>query len=173
LVNYMSQAHIANFPAQTAAGYVAFYWGGAMLGRFIGAAALRRVETRTLLAFCALCSTALITVSLLTTGYVAMWSMIAVGLFNSVMFPSIFALGVAGLGPLTGTASGVLSMAIAGGAVVPVIQGALADSIGVQRSFFLPAICYLYIIFYALKGATPDSTRYVSDLKMGRGSVAQ
>jgi len=104
-----------------------------------------------------------VTVSMLTTGHVAMWSIIAVGLFNSIMFPSIFTLGVADLGTLTGYGSGLLNMAIVGGAIIPVIQGAMADRIGIHHAFFLPALCYLYILFYALKGSTPNSERYAND----------
>src|SRR5438128_9475976 len=91
-----------------------------------------------------------------------MWSIIAVGLFDSIMFPSIFTLGVADLGLLTRYGSGLLNMAIVGGAIIPVIQGAMADRIGIHQ-FFLPALCYLYILFYALKGSTPNSERYAND----------
>ena len=92
-----------------------------------------------------------------------MWSIIAVGLFDSIMFPSIFTLGVADLGPLTGYGSGLLNMAIVGGAIIPVIQGAMADRIGILHAFFVPALCCLYILFYALKGSTPNSERYAND----------
>jgi FHS family L-fucose permease-like MFS transporter len=88
-----------------------------------------------------------------------MWTILAVGLFNSVMFPSIFTLGVAELGPLTGKASGILNMAIVGGAVIPVLEGTIADRIGVHHAFFVPVICYLYILFYALRGSKPNSER--------------
>ncbi|HMC73127.1 MAG TPA: hypothetical protein VKG87_02385, partial [Terriglobales bacterium] len=97
----------------------------------------------------------LVCISMLTGGHVAMWSIILVGLFNSVMFPSIFTLGIAELGPRTGDGSGLLVMAIVGGAILPVAQGALADRLGIHHAFFLPAICYLYIIYYALKGSKP------------------
>jgi len=97
----------------------------------------------------------LVCTSMLTTGHFAMWSMILVGLFNSIMFPSIFTLGIAELGPLTGDGSGVLIMAIVGGAIIPVIQGVLADHIGIHHAFILPAICYLYIVYYAFRGSNP------------------
>src|SRR5215510_1556001 len=93
-------------------------------------------------------SATLVTFSMLTSGHAAMWSMIGVGLFNSIMFPSIFALGVAELGPLTGSGSGLMNMAIVGGAIIPVLQGAIADQIGIHHAFLLPVICYLYILFY-------------------------
>ena len=160
LVSYLGQPDIAGFSAKIAAGYVSFYWGGAMVGRFIGAGVLQRFKTGSLLAVCTVCTSILVTASMLTTGHFAMWSMIAVGFFNSIMFPSIFTLGVAELGPLTGNGSGLMNMAIVGGAIVPVIQGAIADRIGIHHAFFLPVICYLYILFYALKGSTPNSGRY-------------
>jgi FHS family L-fucose permease-like MFS transporter len=162
LVNYFGQPNIGNLSPSLAAHFVAFYWGGAMVGRFIGSAILQRVRTGILLAFASIGSLSLVATSSMTSGHVAMWSIIFVGLFNSVMFPSIFALGVAELGPLTGDGSGVLIMAIVGGAIVPVIQGVLADHIGIQHAFFLPAICYLYILFYALKGSRPRRERAIA-----------
>jgi FHS family L-fucose permease-like MFS transporter len=138
---------------KSAAGFVSFFWGGAMIGRFIGAGALQRIKTGILLAACAVGSALLITISMLTAGPVAMWSIIAVGLFNSIMFPSIFSLGVAGLGHLTGSGSGVMTMAIVGGAIIPVLQGVIADRIGIQHAFFIPVLCYLYILYYALRGS--------------------
>jgi len=160
MVNYFGQPEIAGFSPKVAAGYVSFYWGGAMIGRFIGAGVLQRIKTGRVLAFCAVSTAALVIISMLTNGHVAMWSMIAVGFFNSIMFPSIFALGVAELGPLTGTGSGLINMAIVGGAIVPLLQGVMADRIGIHHAFLLPVICYLYILFYALKGSRPNSERY-------------
>jgi len=173
LVNYLGQPDIAGLSPQIAAGYVSFYWGGAMVGRFIGAAVLRRSKTMYLLAGCAVCSATLVTVSMLASGHLAMWSMIAIGLFNSIMFPSIFALGVAELGPLTGNGSGLMTMSIVGGAVIPVIQGAMADRIGIHHAFFLPVICYLYILFYALRGSTPNSERYAHCLEIAKRSMGK
>ena len=171
LVSYFGQPEIAGLSPQTAAGYVSFYWGGAMVGRFIGAAILQRIKTGYLLGICAVCSATLVTVSMLTSGHMAMWSMLAVGLFNSIMFPSIFALGVAELGPLTGSGSGLMNMAIVGGAIIPVIQGALADSVGIHHAFLLPVVCYLYILFFALRGSTPNSERYAHCLETVKRSM--
>jgi MFS transporter, FHS family, L-fucose permease len=162
LVNYFGQAEIGGFSAKTAAGYVSFYWGGAMIGRFLGAALLRRIKTGHLLAVFAICTSTLVTLSMLTSGHVAMWSILAVGFFNSIMFPSIFSLGVAELGPLTGNGSGILNMAIVGGAVIPLLQGVIADHIGIHHAFFVPVICYLYILFYGLSGSKPNSERYAT-----------
>jgi FHS family L-fucose permease-like MFS transporter len=155
LINYLGQPEIGNLTEITAARYVMYYWGGAMVGRFIGSAILQKVRTGTVLAIAAIAACLLVCVSMLTLGNVAMWSIIAVGLFNSVMFPSIFTLGIAKLGPLTGDGSGLLVMGIVGGAILPVLQGVLADRIGIHHAFILPAICYVYILFYALRGSRP------------------
>ncbi|PWT99476.1 MAG: glucose/galactose MFS transporter [Terriglobia bacterium] len=160
LVNYFGLPAIAGMSAKTAAGYVSFYWGGAMIGRFLGAPVLRRVKAGNVLALCAIAAVVLVTTSMMTGGHTAMWTMLAIGFFNSIMFPTIFSLGVAELGPLTGTGSGLLNMAIVGGAVLPVIQGAIADHFGLHHAFVLPVICYLYILFYALSGSRPNSQRY-------------
>jgi FHS family L-fucose permease-like MFS transporter len=153
LVSYMSQPYIANIPVQTAARYVSFYWGGAMVGRFIGSGLLQKVRTRTLLGIVAVMAGLLVSASMLTSGHVAMWTILAVGLFNSIMFPSIFTLGIDGLGPLTGEGSGILVCAIVGGALIPELQGIIADHIGIHHAFFLPVLCYLYILYFALWGS--------------------
>jgi MFS transporter, FHS family, L-fucose permease len=160
LVNFFGLPEIAGFSAKTAAGYVSFYWAGSMIGRFLGAGLLRRVRPGKLLGLCAICAATLVTASMMLGGHTAMWSILAVGLFNSIMFPSIFSLGVAELGPLTGNGSGVLTMAIVGGAVLPVIQGVIADHVGIHHAFLLPVLCYLYILFYGLSGSKPNSARY-------------
>src|SRR5215475_6086984 len=160
LVNYFGQADIAGLSAKAAAGYVSFYWAGAMVGRFLGAGLLRKFRAGHLLGTFAICTSLLVSLSMLTHGHFAMWSILAVGFFNSIMFPTIFSLGVAELGPLTGNGSGILNMAIVGGAIVPLIQGAIADRIGIHHAFFIPVICYLYILYYALVGSRPNSERY-------------
>ena len=160
LVNYFGLPEIANLSAKTAAGFVSFYWGGSMVGRFLGAGLLRRFRPGSLLALCATIAAVLITASMLLGGHTAMWTILAVGLFNSIMFPTIFSLGVAELGPLTGNGSGLLNMAIVGGAILPVVQGVIADHVGLHHAFVLPVICYLYILFYGLSGSKPNSERY-------------
>jgi FHS family L-fucose permease-like MFS transporter len=155
LINYFSQPEIGDLPAVVAARYVAYYWGGAMVGRFIGSAILQKVRTGTVLGIAAAAAALLVCISMLSSGQVAMWSIIFVGFFNSVMFPSIFTLGIANLGPRTGDGSGLLVMAIVGGAIIPVIQGAIADRIGIHHAFMLPVVCYLYIVFYAFRGSRP------------------
>src|SRR6516165_6130851 len=160
LVNYFGLPEIAGLSAKSAAGFVSFYWGGAMIGRFLGAILLRRLRAGYLLGVCAICAATLVTVSMSIGGHSAMWTILAVGLFNSVMFPTIFSLGVAELGPLTGSGSGILTMAIVGGAILPVIQGVIADRVGLHHAFFVPVICYLYILYYALSGSKPNGERY-------------
>jgi MFS transporter, FHS family, L-fucose permease len=158
LINYFNQSNIGNISESAAAKYVSLYWLGAMVGRFIGSAILQKVRTGTVLGLAAIAASGLVCISILTSGHVAMWSIILVGFFNSVMFPSIFTLGIAELGPLTGDGSGLLIMAIVGGAVIPFAQGALADRIGLHHAFILPAICYLYIVYYAFRGSRPLAT---------------
>jgi MFS transporter, FHS family, L-fucose permease len=155
LINYFGQHEIGGLTELAAAKYVTYYWGGAMVGRFIGSAILQKIKTGTVLAVAAIAACLLVCISMSTTGSVAMWSIILVGFFNSVMFPSIFTLGIAKLGPLTGDGSGIMIMAIVGGAILPVLQGALADRIGIHHAFIIPAVCYLYILYYALRGSRP------------------
>ena len=153
MTNYFSQKETGNLSLQDAARHLQYYWGGAMVGRFVGSGLLQRLPTRMLLGINAAIAAVLVLLSMLTYGGTAMWMMIAVGLFNSIMFPSIFTLAIEGLGPLTGKASGLLVAAIVGGAVVPELQGLLADRIGVHHGFILPVLCYMYILWYALKGS--------------------
>ena len=122
-----------------------------MVGRFIGFAVMRVISPGKVLAFNGSISIALILTAILSSGYVAMWSILAVGLCNSIMFPTIFSMALHKLGALTGQGSGFLCMAIVGGAIVPFLQGYVADSVNLQMSFFVPLACYLYIVFYGLK----------------------
>lgn len=135
---------------------VSFYWGGAMVGRFIGSAIQRKIKPGTVLGFNAIMASLLVVTSMMTNGKVAMWSILLVGLFNSIMFPTIFSLAIRGLGKHTGQASGILCMAIVGGAVIPVVQGLIADSIGIHHAFILPVLCYLFIAYYGFKGSVPS-----------------
>jgi FHS family L-fucose permease-like MFS transporter len=153
LINYIAQADIGNMAQAQAANYVAFYWGGAMVGRFIGAALMQKIAPRTLLATAAVMDMLLLLTTMLGHGATAVWSVVAIGLFNSIMFPTIFTLGIERLGPLTGKGSSLLIMAIVGGAVIPLLQGMLADAFGIQHAFVLPLLCYGYIAFYGLNGS--------------------
>ncbi len=148
MVNFLGEPHIAGLAEQEAGKYVSFYWGGAMLGRFIGAALMQKLHPARVLMFNALSAVVLILIALLGSGPLAMWSLLAVGLCNSIMFPTIFSLAIGGLGANTGQGSGILCAAIVGGAIVPLLQGVLADQIGLQHALLVPSLCYLYIAYY-------------------------
>jgi FHS family L-fucose permease-like MFS transporter len=155
LVNYISLPSIGNMShAEATSSYLFLFWGGAMVGRFAGAGLMQKYRPEILLALVSIAAFALVITSVLTTGHLAMWTIILVGLCNSIMFPTIFTLGIKGLGPLTEEASGLLIMAIAGGALSD-LQGVIADHYSLQISFLLPAACYLYVLFYALWGSKP------------------
>ena len=155
-VNFVSQPEIANLTHEAAGRYLTLLWGGMMVGRFVGSAIMQRVPAEKVLAVFSIGAFIVMLVTVFTTGPVAMWSLILVGLFHSIMFPTIFTLGIRGLGPLTEEGSGLLIMAIAGGALV-VVQGWLADEYGLQISFLLTAVCELYVLFYALWGSKPTN----------------
>ena len=153
LINFLGESHIAAMSPADAAHYVSYYWLGAMIGRFAGFAVMRKVSPGKALAFTATISILLILTATFGKGSVAMWAIIAVGLCNSIMFPTIFSMALHNLGKFTGQGSGILCMAIVGGALVPFAQGFLADLVGLQLSFLIPACCYLYILFFGLKYA--------------------
>ena len=153
-VNFVSRPDIGNMTTEQAGRYLTLLWGGMMVGRFVGSAIMQKVDAGLVLAVFSVGAFVVMAITVVASGPVAMWSLIAVGLFHSIMFPTIFTLGIKGLGPLTEEGSGLLIMAIAGGALVAV-QGWLADAYGLQESFILTAICELYILFYALWGSKP------------------
>ncbi len=156
LVNYISESYIAGFTEAQAGKFVAFYWGGAMVGRFIGSGVLRKIDPGKALGFNAFAAATLILISMFTFGHLAMWTILLVGLFNSIMFPTIFTLGVKGLGKHTKHGSGILIMAIVGGAIIPILQGMIADSIGIHQAFILPLLCYAFIAYYGFIGSKPE-----------------
>lgn len=160
-----------------AAKYISVYWMGAMVGRFIGSLLLQKIKPGKLLAFAAIMAGLLVTTSVFSGGHVAMWTILSVGLFNSIMFPCIFTMGIDELGPLTGDGSGILNMAIVGGAVIPwlvgkvaalinhrfyptMIQGETSWGQGIQYALIGATFCYLYILFFAVSGSKPNSERY-------------
>lgn len=153
MINFLGEADVAGLNPADAAHYVGLYWGGAMLGRFIGFVVMRFISPGKVLAFNAVCVVALVLCAILGHGQLAMWSIISVGLFNSIMFPTLFSMALHKLGGFTGQGSGILCMAIVGGALVPFLQGWVADQIGLQLSFAVPVVCYAYIAFYGLKYA--------------------
>ncbi len=155
LVNYFKEPAIGGLTETAGAKLVSFYWGGAMVGRFIGTLTLRMFKPGKVLALHAVGSVALIALSMATSGPVALYSILAVGLFNSIMFPTIFTLAIDGLGKHTGQGSGILCMAIVGGALIPVLQGFVADAIGIHHCFIVALVCYIYIAWYGARGSTP------------------
>jgi MFS transporter, FHS family, L-fucose permease len=192
IANYLALDNIGGFLSPTtipdaaaryraalgeAAKYISAYWMGAMFGRFIGSALLQKIKPAKLLAFAAVMAGLLVTTSVLTSGHIAMWSILSVGLFNSIMFPCIFTMGIAELGPLTGDGSGILNMAIVGGAVIPWLVGKAGDLInhrfyagmiqgetswgqGIHYALIAAAFCYLYILFFAVSGSKSNSERH-------------
>lgn len=142
-------------PARLVGTFVFFYWGGAMFGRFLGSYLLRYIKPGNLLATYGIINVTLLVVAIMSSGGLAFWSILSIGLFNSIMFPTIFTLAIHGMGQYTAQGSGILCTAIVGGAVIPPLYGALADSIGLQAAFILPIFCYLYIVFYGRIGSRP------------------
>ncbi len=155
LINYFTQPYIGNISEVAAAGFVSYYWGGAMVGRFIGSAVLQKVRTDIVLGIVALVASALVVISMLTFGHIAMWTIICVGLFNSVMFPSIFTLGIAKLGSADRRWLRPAGDGDCRWRDHPLLQGVLADHIGIHHAFILPVLCYLYIAYYAFRGSRP------------------
>ena len=153
LVNYFALPNVAGLNPEAAGNKVAYYWGGAMVGRFMGAYLLNRVSPAKLLAFNAVAAAALVLISINASGEVAMWSLLAVGLMNSIMWPVIFPLALAGLGRHTEEGSGLLCTAVVGGALVPLLFGVIADHSGLRLALLLPVVCYGYILWYGLRGS--------------------
>ncbi|RNF30711.1 major facilitator transporter [Massilia aurea] len=151
-INFVALPEIGNLSHEQGAHYLFLMWGGMMVGRFAGSVLMRRVAAQHVLAMASIGAFMVMLVAALGTGQVALWALVSVGLFHSVMFPTIFTLGIRGLGPLTEEGAGLLIMAIAGGALV-IAQGWLADTVGLQLSFLLTAACELYVLFYAVWGA--------------------
>jgi FHS family L-fucose permease-like MFS transporter len=155
IVSYLHLPDIMSLTPKAAGKMVSYYWGGAMVGRFLGAYLLNKFNPGRLLAFNALGAVLLVLISVSTTGDIAMWSLLAVGLMNSIMFATIFTLAVAGLGRHTEEASGLLNVGIVGGAIVPMLFGLVADSSSLRWAFVLPVLCYVYIFWYGLRGHRP------------------
>ena len=151
--------HTAGLSHDKAAGYLSIYWGGAMVGRFIGAGLMNKIAPNKYLAFNASMAVGLLMLAIAAGGgAVTQWSLLLIGFFNSIMFPTIFSLGTKGLGKFTGAASGIISTAIVGGALVPVLQGVVIDHVGLMISYVIPAVCYVYIVFFATQGYKADET---------------
>jgi FHS family L-fucose permease-like MFS transporter len=160
LINFLGQTSMGGLSHNAAATYVSYYWGGAGIGRLIGFFALQRIRAQRALAFVSLIASLLVITTLVAHAHIAMWAIVSCGLFNSIMWPCIFPLSVEGLGRFTSQGSGILVTMVVGGAIIPEIQGFLADKFGYQPSFAIVLLCYAYILFFALRGhrnlATPE-----------------
>ncbi len=150
-VNYFKSQGMSS--EKTASFLVSLYWFGALVGRLLGSWVLTKIKSGQLLGCFGVVAALLLVTSMVTHGPVAIWTLVLCGFLNSIMFPNIFALGVAGLGPLTSKGSGLMMTACVGGAVIPFLIGALADMIGIQHAFVLPVFCYLFIAYYGLWGS--------------------
>jgi MFS transporter, FHS family, L-fucose permease len=155
-VNYFKTQGVDS--AKTASFLVSLYWFGALIGRLLGSWALTKIKSNKLLGAFGFLAALMLVVSMVSSGQMAIWTVVLCGFFNSIMFPNIFALGIKGLGPMTSKGSGLIMTAVVGGAIVPPLIGALADKAGIQNSFVIPIFCYLYIAYYGLWGSKPSRT---------------
>jgi FHS family L-fucose permease-like MFS transporter len=154
IVSFLSEKSIADLPVAEAGKWVSVYWGLAMVGRFAGSYLLNLINPKNLLTVAALAAAALALIAINTTGWVAAGALLCIGLFNSIMFPTIFSFGLERLGPYTSKGSGIMCMAIVGGAVLPLLAGNLADQTGhLPYAFLLPVVCYGYIAWFGQKGS--------------------
>ncbi|MFC3848019.1 sugar MFS transporter [Helicobacter baculiformis] len=148
----LTMEKVASLDAKTSAHYISFYWGGAMAGRFLGSAIMAKIAPNKCLAFNAITNIILIALAIVFDGQATIYLLIAIGFFNSIMFPTIFSLATKNLGKFTSQASGLICIAIVGGALVPPVQGIIADYMGLITSYLVPMVCYFYIVFFALQG---------------------
>jgi len=155
-VNYFKTQGMSSL--KTASFLVSLYWFGALVGRLLGSWILTKVKSGKLVSIFGFAAAALIAVSMFTSGNVAIWTLVLCGFLNSIMFPNIFTLGIAGLGSMTSKGSGLIMTAVVGGAIIPYLFGALADKVGIQHAFVIPVICYLYIAYYGIWGSKPART---------------
>jgi FHS family L-fucose permease-like MFS transporter len=162
LINFLGQPSMGSLSHVAAAGFVSLYWGGAMVGRFIGSFALIYIRAQRALAAVAISALILVSATIFGHGHIAMWAIVSCGLFNSVMWPCIFPLSLKGLGKFTSQGSGILVMMVVGGAIIPEIQGLLADKLGYQHSFLIVLLCYAYLLYFALNGYKVRQPRFDS-----------
>jgi FHS family L-fucose permease-like MFS transporter len=156
-VNYFKTQGVDS--AKTASFLVSLYWFGALVGRLLGSWMLTMIKSGKLVGIFGFLATAMVLLSMFTSGQVAIWTLVLCGFLNSIMFPNIFTLGIAGLGPMTSKGSGLIMTAVVGGAIIPALIGYVADKAGnIQTAFVIPAICYLFIAYYGLWGSKPTRT---------------
>lgn len=155
-VNYFKIQGMSSL--KTASFLVSLYWFGALIGRLLGSWILTMVKSGKLVSIFGFAAAAMIAISMFSSGSVAIWSLVLCGFLNSIMFPNIFALGIAGLGPMASKGSGLIMTAVVGGAVIPYLIGVLADKVGIQHAFIIPMVCYLYIAYFGIWGSKPTRT---------------
>jgi FHS family L-fucose permease-like MFS transporter len=153
-ISYFRTQGVSN--TETAAFLASFYFVGIMVGRFVGSFIMTWIKAEKLLVILGFFGVVLLLISMFSTGQLAIWTLVLCGIANSIMYPNIFALGIAELGPMTSKGSGVITIGNVGGAVVPLLFGWLADKVGIQYAFILPIICYLYVAYYGLSGFKPS-----------------
>jgi FHS family L-fucose permease-like MFS transporter len=153
-ISYFRTQGVSN--TETAAFLASFYFVGIMVGRFVGSFIMTWIKAEKLLVILGFFGVVLLLISMFSTGQLAIWTLVLCGIANSIMYPNIFALGIAELGPMTSKGSGVITIGNVGGAVVPLLFGWLADKVGIQYAFVLPIICYLYVAYYGLSGFKPS-----------------
>jgi FHS family L-fucose permease-like MFS transporter len=158
IVNYLMQANVLGLSQEAAGKHIPLYWGGALVGRFVGAWVLRLLSPGKVLAFAATAVITLLAISANTQGAVSGWALLAIGLFNSIMFPTIFSLACEGLGKRAAEGSGVICVAIVGGAVIPPLTGMVADLTTLSFALFVPALCYVVIVAYGVYARRPRAT---------------
>jgi FHS family L-fucose permease-like MFS transporter len=162
LINFLGQPAMGALSHKAAAGYVSLYWGGAMVGRIIGSVALLKVKAQHALLGVSCAASLMVLITIFGHGQIAIWAIVSCGLFNSVMWPCIFPLAVKGLGQYTSQGSGILVTMVVGGAIVPELQGFLSDYLGYQTSFAIVLCCYLYLVFFALRGYKIRQPRFAT-----------
>ena len=152
LIDFLGQESMGGLDKVAATPYVSFYWGGLMVGRFLGIFFLQYFKIHKALATAAALALLLVLITIFTDGAIAKWALCSIGLCCSIMWPCIFPLGIAGLGKSTGKGSGLMVTMVVGGAIIPPLQGLLADTIGYNLSFMMVVVCFSYVLFYALIG---------------------
>jgi FHS family L-fucose permease-like MFS transporter len=162
MIAFLGQPSMGSLSHAAAATYVSLYWGGAMAGRLIGSFALLYIRAEQALRAVAICALLLVAITIFGHGPLALWAIVSCGLFNSVMWPCIFPLSVKGLGKFTSQGSGILVMMVVGGAVIPEVQGLLADKFGYQHSYVIVLLCYAYLVYFGIRGYRVRQPRFAS-----------
>src|SRR5712664_872456 len=166
-----AQFSVPGTAAKTAALYLLLHQVGFMAGRFVGSALMKKIAAARLLSLFAGASLVCVTVALLATGVIPVWAVVLIGFFHSIMFPTIFALSIKNLGPLTKRGSSLLVMAIVGGAFFPAIMGRISDAASIQKAFLVPLLCYVYIFYFGVRGYKPAAVPQLERASLGNANA--